>query len=188
MAEEIIKAKKIEVKSKKSTPLYVTLIIDAVMLVIGVCMCIWADKVVDTIVKAIGAVCVVYAVFNLVQYLRTENRSNKDLPLLITAIALAIAGVFLIVQSGLVNSIVTIIIGALITLISIFHLQDALNMKGKSSKYTYALITSVIGLVCGVCCMFGLILAQGIPIILIGIALIIFAASDIFGAISLKLK
>jgi uncharacterized membrane protein HdeD (DUF308 family) len=73
-------------------------------------MCIWADKVVDTIVKAIGAVCVVYAVFNLVQYLRTENRSNKDLPLLITAIALAIAGVFLIVQSGLVNSIVTIII------------------------------------------------------------------------------
>jgi uncharacterized membrane protein HdeD (DUF308 family) len=61
-------------------------------------------------------------------------------------------------------------------------------MKGKSSKYTYALITSVIGLVCGVCCMFGLILAQGIPIILIGIALIIFAASDIFGAISLKLK
>ena len=188
MAEEIIKAKKIEVKSKKSTPLYVTLLIDVVMFVIGVCMCIWADKVVDTIVKAIGAVCVVYAVFNFIQYMRTENRTAKDTPLLITAIALAIAGVFLIIQSGLVNGIVTIIIGALITLISIFHLQDALNMKGKSSKYNYALISSIVGLVCGVCCMFGLVLAQSIPVILLGIALIIFSAADIFGAISLKLK
>ena len=106
--------RKIEVKAAKkvrkfSMPIYMNVI----LLALGIALLIWADKVTSLISIIIGATFVVLAAYNLIAYLRVENRDMKEVPKLITAIALGIAGAFLIIQNGFIKEVISIIVGVL---------------------------------------------------------------------------
>ena len=73
--------RKIEVKAAKkvrkfSMPIYMNII----LLALGIALLIWADKVTSLISIIIGATFIVLAAYNLIAYLRVENRDMKEMP------------------------------------------------------------------------------------------------------------
>ena len=179
---------KIEVQSKKKIPTYVTILADIALLALGVCMILWHGTIIDIISKVIGVIFIVYALYCFIAYIRIEEKRNSDLPTLISGIALTIVGVFFFTQSGLISQFISFVVGAFVTLISIFHLQDVLATKAVNKNYKVSLIFTLISLLAGVACIFGKVLIPDWFVIVMGVALIIFSASDISSYIAAKIK
>ena len=173
---------KIEVKDAKkvrkfSMPIYMNI----VLLALGIALVIWADKVTSLISIIIGATFLVLAAYNLIAYLRVENRDMKEMPKLISAIALGIAGGFLIIQNGLIKEVISIVVGIFLLIESIFRLQDALESKKTNPNYKNPLILSIVGIVLGMLCIFGKIIIPDLMLQVFGIILIIFSVVDMTG-------
>ena len=173
---------KIEVKDAKkvrkfSMPIYM----NVVLLALGIALVIWADKVTSLISIIIGATFLVLAAYNLIAYLRVENRDMKEIPKLVSAIALGIAGGFLIIQNGLIKEVISIVVGIFLLIESIFRLQDALESKKSNPNYKNPLILSIIGIVLGMLCIFGKIIIPDLMLQVFGIILIVFSIVDMTG-------
>lgn len=173
---------KIEVKDAKkvrkfSMPIYM----NVVLLALGIALVIWADKVTSLISIIIGATFLALAAYNLIAYLRVENRDAKEFPKLVTAIALGIAGGFLIIQNGLIKEVISIIVGIFLLVESIFRLQDALESKKSNPNYKNPLILSVVGIALGMLCIFGKVIIPDLMLQVFGIILIIFSIVDMTG-------
>lgn len=173
---------KIEVKEAKkvrkfSMPIYM----NVVLLALGIALVIWADKVTSLISIIIGATFLALAAYNLIAYLRVENRDAKEFPKLVTAIALGIAGGFLIIQNGLIKEVISIIVGIFLLVESIFRLQDALESKKSNPNYKNPLILSVVGIALGMLCIFGKVIIPDLMLQVFGIILIIFSIVDMTG-------
>lgn len=177
-------AHKIEVKeAKKVRKFAMPVSINIIMLALGICLLIWADKVTTLISIIIGATFLVCAAYNLIAYARVENHTASDTTKLISGVALAIAGVFLIVQSSFLKELISVFIGIFILIESIFRMQDVLASKNVNPNYKNALGLAIIGVVCGALCVFGKIIIPDLMLQILGVILIIFAFSDTAGGI-----
>lgn len=182
------KAIKIEVQSKKRIPSYVTILADVALLILGIGMVCWADTIIDVISKVIGVIFIVYALYCFIAYIRVEEKRNSDLPMLISGIALTIVGFFFFTQSGLISRFVSFVVGAFVTIISIIHLQNVLATKTINKNFKISLAFTLVSLLAGIACIFGKVLLPESFVLVMGIALIIFAASDLVGYISARIK
>jgi uncharacterized membrane protein HdeD (DUF308 family) len=153
---------------------------DAVMLVLGVCLLIWADKVTSFISIAFGILMLIYAAYTIIDCLRTKQNSSGKI---ITAIALCIAGLFLIIQNGFLKELVSAIIGIFIVIIGIVKLQNAIHSKPYNPKYLTPLILALIEILCGVLCITGRFIVPDLILQFLGVLLIISSLSDIIGSI-----
>ena len=179
--------KKIEVKGARKVKTFsMPVSINVILLALGICLLIWADKVTSLISIAIGILFLVYAVYNFIAWYRVENRNMGDNAKLITAIALGVSGAFLIIEKDFLKELISIVLGIFLLIESIFRLQDALNSKKFNPNYKNALILAIIGVVCGALCIFGKIIVPDLVVQVIGVLLIIFAVSDMTGGIMIK--
>ena len=179
--------KKIEVKGARKVKTFsMPISINVILLALGICLLIWADKVTSLMSIAIGALFLVYAVYNFIAWYRVENRNMGDNAKLITAIALGVSGAFLIIEKDFLKELISIVLGIFLLIESIFRLQDALNSKKFNPNYKNALILAIIGVVCGALCIFGKIIVPDLVVQVIGVLLIIFAVSDMTGGIMIK--
>ncbi len=153
---------------------------DVVMLVLGVCLLIWADKVTSFISIAFGVLMLIYAAYTIIDCLRTKQNSSSKI---ITAIALCIAGLFLIIQNSFLKELVSAIIGIFIVIIGIVKLQNAIHSKPYNPKYLTPLILALIEILCGVLCITGRFIVPDLILQFLGILLIISSLSDIIGSI-----
>lgn len=176
--------KKIEVKeARKVKKFSMPISINIIFLALGVCLVIWADDITTLISILIGATFLVCAAYNFIAYARIENRNLSDQTKLVTAIALAVAGGFLVIRSGFIKEVISFIIGAFILIESIFRMQDALTSKKYNPNYKNALILSLVGIICGALCIFGKIIIQDTLLRVLGVILIVFAIVDAYGGI-----
>lgn len=153
---------------------------DVVMLVLGVCLLIWADKVTSFISIAFGVLMLIYAAYTIIDCLRTKQNSSSKI---ITAIALCIAGLFLIIQNSFLKELVSAIIGIFIVIIGIVKLQNAIHSKPYNPKYLAPLILALIEILCGVLCITGRFIVPDLILQFLGVLLIISSLSDIIGSI-----
>lgn len=176
--------RKIEVKeAKKVRKFAMPVYLNIILLALGICLLIWADKVTTMISIVIGATFLVCAAYNFIAYYRIENRTIGDNTKLVSAIALAIAGGFLIIQSGFIKEVISVFIGVFLLIESIFRMQDVLASKAYNPNYKNALILSLIGVICGALCVFGKIIVPNFLLQLLGAMLIVFAFVDMTGGI-----
>ena len=149
------------------------------MLSIGICLLLRADKVLNAISIAIGAVFILYAIYNFIAYARIEEKRNRDLPLVVSAVALLIAGIFLVVRADFIKEVISFIVGAYLIIASFLHMQDSIAISKQGNKTP--LILSIIGLICGVLCVFGRLAIPNVMVQILGATLIVFAFCDIVG-------
>lgn len=153
---------------------------DIAMLILGVCLLIWADKVTSFISIAFGSILLVYAAYTFIDYLRNkQNASTK----IITSLALLISGLFLIINNSFLKELVSVIIGIFIVIIGILKLQDAIHSKAYNPRYLAPLLLSLLEILCGVLCITGKFIVPDIILQLLGVLLIIASLSDVIGAI-----
>lgn len=175
---------KIEVKeARKVRSFTMPTGVNVILLILGICLLIWADQVTSLISIVIGATFIVCAIYNYIAWVRVENRAVADNAKLMSAIALAIAGGFLIIQNGFIKEVISIIIGIFLLIESIFRMQDSLNSKKYNPNYKNALILSIVGVICGTLCIFGKLIVPNLVLQVLGVLLIIFAFADTTGGI-----
>ena len=161
---------------------------DVLLLILGITLLIWADKVVSGISVAIGALFILYAVYNFIAYLRSE-KSGSDIAKLIAGIAMLIAGIYLITQTNFIKEIISFVVGVFIIIESMIRLQDSLKLRKTHKDIAKApLILSSIGLTCGVLCILGKILIPDIFLQILGVMLILFSFADISGFLTIRKK
>lgn len=176
--------KKIEVKgARKVKHFSMPIGINIILFALGLALLIFAGRVTDIISITIGVMFLVCAVYDFIAWYRVENRNASDNAKLISAIALTIAGGFLIIEKDFLKELISIILGVFLLIESIFRLQDALNSKKYNPNYKNALVLAIIGVVCGALCIFGKIIIPDLMIQIIGVLLIIFAITDTAGRI-----
>ncbi len=174
-------------KDEKNNKAFLALsLIDVIMLVLGITLLIWADKVVNGISIVIGSIFILYAAYNFIAYFRSDKKS-ADIAKLIAGIAMVIAGGFLIMQTNFIKEIISFIVGIFIIFESMVKLQDSLKLRKINKKAAkMPLILSAVSLACGVLCIFGKILIPDIFLQILGVMLIIFSFADISGLLSIR--
>lgn len=187
---DIIEGQVVNDKSTKpnSKAFLAPALIDIIMLVLGIALLVWADKVVNGISIAIGSLFVLYAAYNFIAYYRSEKKI-ADTTMLIAGIAMVIAGIFLITQTGFIKEIISFIVGIFIIFESMVRLQDSLKLrKANKEAAKMPLILSSVSLICGVLCIFGKILIPDIFLQILGVMLILFSFADISGLLVTRKK
>ena len=174
-------------KDEKNNKAFLALsLIDVIMLVLGITLLIWADKVVNGISIVIGSIFILYAAYNFIAYFRSDKKS-ADIAKLIAGIAMVIAGGFLIVQTNFIKEIISFIVGIFIIFESMVKLQDSLKLRKINKEAAkMPLILATVSLVCGVLCIFGKILIPDVFLQILGVMLIIFSFADISGLLSIR--
>lgn len=189
---EIIEAQVVEHKnagkqSKQNTKgLFVISLIDILMLMLGIALIMWADKVVNGISIAIGSLFILYATYNFIAFYRSEKKTS-DFTKLIAGLAMVIAGIFLITQTDFIKEIISFVVGIFIIFESMVRLQDAFKLHQLNKEAAkLPLILSCISLTCGILCILGKIIISDIFLQILGIMLIIFSFTDIFGLLTIR--
>lgn len=163
-------------------------LIDIIMLILGISLLIWADKIVNGISMAIGGLFILYAAYNFIAFYRSDKKAS-DSTKLIAGIAMVIAGIFLITQTSFIKDIISFVVGIFIIFESMIRLQDSLKLrKLNKDAAKIPLISSCISLICGVLCIMGKILIPDIFLQILGVMLIIFSFADIFGLFTIHKK
>ncbi|MBP5656823.1 DUF308 domain-containing protein [Candidatus Saccharibacteria bacterium] len=163
-------------------------LIDIIMLILGISLLIWADKIVNGISMAIGGLFILYAAYNFIAFYRSDKKAS-DSTKLIAGIAMVIAGIFLITQTSFIKDIISFVVGIFIIFESMIRLQDSLKLrKLNKDAAKIPLISSCISLICGVLCIMGKILIPDIFLQILGVMLIIFSFADIFGLFTVHKK
>ena len=160
--------------------------INVILLALGICLLLWADKLTSLISIIIGAMFIACAAYNFFEYSRAKERNISDSARLITGILLAVGGSFLIIQNGFIKEVISIFVGIFLLLEGIFRLQDSQNSKSYNPNYKNSTVLAVISIVCGALCMFGKIIVPDIMLQVLGVLLIIFAITDMTGGIMVK--
>ncbi|MCQ2570770.1 MAG: DUF308 domain-containing protein [Candidatus Saccharibacteria bacterium] len=185
MSDQIVK--KIEVKgARKIKKFSMPISLNVILLALGLCLVIWADKVTSLISIVMGVMLLVVAAYDFIAWYRVENRNMSDNAKLVTSIVFAIAGGFLIINNGFLKELISIVIGIFLLIEGILRLQDTLNSKSYNKNFNNSLILAFIGIVCGALCLFGKIIVPDLMIQVIGIMLIIFAIVDATGGIMIS--
>lgn len=173
--------KKIE-RKRVFQDLIAPILIDIALLILGICLLVWADKVTSFISITIGIVFAIYGLYNFIDYYRSKEE-NRHISSIITGLALIIAGIFLCVQTDFIKESISFIVGIFIIIISLIRLQDALTYRSYGPNYRWPMLLSIIGIAAGVLCVIGKIMISNVFIQILGVMLIIFAISNIANSI-----
>ena len=179
-----VKARKKAADKRHFSDFFAPIIVDFIILVLGTCLIIWADKVTNAISIGIGALFILYALYNFIDYYRAKP-GEKHLMNLITGLAMIIAGIFLCTNTGFIKEAISFVVGAFIVIISLVRLQDSLNLRKMGGKYQVALYSSLIGILAGTLLILGKIFVTDLMMQVIGVCFVIFAVSNMTGHISL---
>ena len=178
------KARKKAADKRHFSDFFAPIIVDFIILILGTCLIIWADKVTNAISIGIGALFILYALYNFIDYYRAKP-GEKHLMRVITGIAMVIAGVFLCTNTGFIKEAISFVVGAFIVIISLVRLQDALNLRKAGGKYQIPLYSALIGILAGTLLILGKIFVTDLMMQVIGVCFVIFAISNMTGHISL---
>ena len=177
-------ARKKAADKRQFNDIFAPIIVDFIILILGFCLIIWADKVTNAISIGIGALFILYALYNFIGYYRAKP-GEKHIMNLITGLAMIIAGIFLCTNTGFIKEAISFVVGAFIVIISLIRLQDSLNLRRAGGKYQIPLYSALIGILAGTLLILGKIFITDLMMQVIGACFVVFAISNMTGHISL---
>lgn len=144
------------------------------LLLVGLCLTIWAEKVTNLVSILLGSTLIIYGAFVFINYFKNNNHDFDNSLTFIYGIITLVIGIILVCKVDLLKELVSLIIGVYILLSSIIKLKYSYNLKNKNTT-----IISIIGLIIGIMCILGKFLIPDIIVTFIGIMLIIYSLTSI---------
>ncbi len=150
------------------------------VLILGVCLTIWADKVTTVVSIVLGCVAVFYGISILVNYFRNKEKVfNDNLEFVLGIIVLVIGGIF-IFKVEFLKELISLVIGIYILLASVFRLIETIKLeKSINTKITSSIVLSILGIIIGIMCITFKFLFPDIIVTYIGVLLIIYSVINI---------
>ena len=154
------------------------------LLVVGICLLLWAEKVTNTVSIILGIVAIIYSLTILVPAFKNKKGENSQIAI---AAILFIAGLVLLIKPGIIGETISFVIGIFIIITSASKLKDNLDLK-KNKNNNLGLILTIIGLIIGLLCILGKLIIPDLVLKFIGVMLIIYSATNIINSIILPNK
>ena len=163
------------------------IIMNIFVLLLGVCLLMWADKVTKLVSIGLGVVVVGYAISLFLAYFSNKEKKTTDNLQLIYAITMLVLGGILIFRVDFLKEVVSFIVGIYVLISSIIRLQETIETgKSLNTKYTSGIILSGIGIFLGIMCIVGKFLLPDIVIKYVGVLLIIYAIISIVNLVMIR--
>ena len=164
---------------KNLTISFVVLAILYVLL--GLVLLLWPVTVMDVLCYLTGGILLLYGIFAIVGFCRTEERRAGSFLALLLGIVAAAVGVVLLFQPTLFQNILTMILGIYILIDGLLNLKRALELRRmEHGGWTIHLVLSLITVVLGLVVVFWPMLAGATLVQLIGAALVYSGAADLW--------
>ena len=160
------------------------IVISICLLVIGVCLFLWAEKVTDTVSIIFGILLILYALFN---FISNYNKKEKNSSIIFTSVLLFVCGLILVIKPSIITETISFVIGACLLVWGFIKLKGVLNEKS-NKNYKKGLILSIVEIVIGLLCILGKLIIPNIILKFVGLMLIIYALVDITNSVLLGKK
>lgn len=167
-------------KSKKKT-IFGSISINVILLVVGVCLAIWADEVTNLISIILGILLTLIAAYYVIDYIRDKNREDGDgeISKIIAAVFLALIGCFFIFNASFIKEFISLVVGIGLAISGLSGLHDALDLrKSNPEDYKKPLIFAILSVVFGALCILGKLVVPDLMLRILGVMMILFSISS----------
>lgn len=159
------------------------------ILVLGICLTIWADKVTSLVSILLGVLAILFAITKFIYYFKNKERMISDNLEFIYAVIILVIGLVLVIKVDFLKELISFIIGIYILLSSILKLSESINLgKTLNTKLTGPVILSLVGILLGILCIVGRFIIPDAIVTYIGILLIIYSIISIVELILVNKK
>ena len=123
------------------------LVTNIVILIVGIILTIWPDATLDVAVNLVGSLVCLFGIVNIIMWFNNKGSYSS----LFLGILSFIIGIFIIVRSDIVISIMPILLGIAILADGITNLKTLYGVKSDSKSwkalFISAIITTILGLI-----------------------------------------
>ena len=159
------------------------------VLILGICLAVWADKVTKLVSILLGCLAVIYGISAFVSYFSNKDRVFNDNMEFIFGIVVLVIGGILIFKVDFLKELVSFIVGIYILLSSAIRLVETIRIgKAINTKMTSSIVLSIIGIIIGIMCITFKFLFPDVIVTYIGILLIIYSIISIVNLVILGRK
>lgn len=159
------------------------------LLLLGISLVIWADKVTTIASIILGIIAILYGVIACVNYFKNQDKLMNDRLTFIYGIVIMVIGFVLIFKVGFLKELISFIIGIYIIFTSCIKLHESITIgKSLNVKLKGATILAIIGIIIGILCIVGKFLIPDMIVMYIGILLIIYSVISIVQLMLLNKK
>ena len=165
------------------------LIMYACILILGICLVLWADKVTSMVSTVLGIVAIGYSIFGFYNYFIGRDKKIADDLQLVYAITMLVIGIVLILKGDFLKEVISFIIGIYILISSTIRLKETIQVgKSINKKLTTGIVLSIMGIFLGVMCILGKFLVPDIIVTYIGILLILYSVVSVVNLVIVRSK
>lgn len=159
----------------------------AIALLLGLFLAIFPDVAIKSIIQIIGGFAIASGIVSLVSYLRLNDEEKKSAAaIIINAIFSLLAGFILFFFPGFFAKLIIVILGILLTISGLNQIRS-LYVANKEAKLSPALfIMPVLITIGGILLMFNSMDITKTFVIIFGVAIIVYAVSEILSTIFIK--
>ena len=115
--------------------------------VFGLSLLVKPELSTTVICYAIGAVCVIYAVANLIKYFTGSMNRMYIEPDFVLSVIICVFGIVTIVRPSVIISILPFIVGIVLVFSGLIKVQDGINLKRLFLVLGFAVISVILGIV-----------------------------------------
>lgn len=150
-------------------------------LLLGVVLLLWPTLVMDIISYAFGAILLLYGLFAIIGFYRSEDRRGGAFLGLFLGIVAAAVGAIMVLYPPLIQSIIPVILGLYIAIDGLLSVKRTLELQRMDyARWNVNLILSVISAALGIFVVFHPLLTEAALFRVIGVVLIYAGGSDLW--------
>lgn len=157
------------------------------MLILGLLLIVWADKVTNIFSITLGILAIVYGIISFVNYFKIKDKTFGNMLTFVYGIFILVLGFILVFRVDFLKELISFIIGIYILLSSLLKLHEVLLLqKNDNIKLTSSIVIVLIGVLLGILCILGKFLIPDMIVTFIGIILVIYSIMFIVNMVLLK--
>ena len=150
-------------------------------LILGVVLIIWPTIVMDIICYAFGAILLLYGVFAIYGFYRSENRKGGDFLGLFLGIVAAAVGAVMVIYPPLIQGVIPVILGLYIAIDGLLSLKRTMELQRMDyAHWNINMILSLVSAGLGIFVVFHPLLTEAALFRVIGIVLLYAGGSDLW--------
>ncbi len=123
------------------------LVSNIVLLIVGLIITIWPNETLDVAINVVGSLIIMFGVFNL--FIEFKMKNNNYLNLFIGILGVLL-GIYVIVRSESIVSIIHILLGIAVLADGVTNLKNLLDIKEDTRSWKILFVSAIITILLGV--------------------------------------
>ena len=150
-------------------------------LILGVVLILWPTLVMDIICYAFGAILLLYGIFAIYGFYRSEDRKGSAFLALFRGIVAAAVGAVMVLYPPLIQGIIPVILGLYIAIDGLLSVKRTLELQRMDyARWNVNLILSLVSAGLGIFVVFHPLLTEAALFRVVGVVLLYAGASDLW--------